>query len=351
MKRLACALAAAVAQGSMLQAQAPATPPEMYQAWCTRCHAADGSGKVAEPTVKTVPMDFTDCRIASGEPDADWEQVIAHGGPAAGLSAEMPAFGEFLAPDQLRGLVAYVRAFCAEPGWPHGNLNFPRPLFTEKAFPENEVVLQPAVSHRSGSGTDAALRAIYERRIGKRGHAEIAVPFSSVSGNGSRRQGVGDVAIAGKYVLHADRPGTRIVSGGLELILPTGNDRRGLGAGATMLEPFLAAGATVGMVYLQGSLNVEVPTASRAGDPEVGYNVYVGRDTSPSPSTWTLGFELAGAGDALAAAPQVRKGLTRTGALAAAFGVRVPITARKEQSARWAGYLIWEYLEPVRARR
>ena len=54
--------------------------PEMWDAWCSRCHAKDGSGKVTEPTVTVEPMDFTDCRIASPEPDADWQLAIVHGG-------------------------------------------------------------------------------------------------------------------------------------------------------------------------------------------------------------------------------------------------------------------------------
>jgi mono/diheme cytochrome c family protein len=332
-------------------AQTPTTPDEMYKAWCSKCHAQDGTGNVAERTVKTVPMDFTDCHLASAEPEADWQQVIAHGGPAVGRSPEMPAFGEFLSDAQLIGLVHYVRAFCAEPGWPHGNMNLPRPLFTEKAFPEDELVIAPAISHKTNADTDFGLRAVYEHRFGRRGHAEVGVPFSSVSADGRRRQGVGDLSVAGKYVLVADKPGTHIVSAGFEVSFPTGNDTRGLGEGTTLYEPFVAAGAILGSTYLQASFNLEMPARAPWGDREAGYNVYLGRDTSLSPDTWTLAFEINGANRELAVTPQIRKGLTKTGALGAAVGVRLPITEREEQSTRWAGYLIWDYLEPVRARR
>ena len=70
----------------------PETIPEMWTAWCARCHADDGSGKVNEPTVTVVPMDFTDCQVTSREPDVDWERAIAKGGPGVGLSPQMPAF-------------------------------------------------------------------------------------------------------------------------------------------------------------------------------------------------------------------------------------------------------------------
>ena len=44
----------------------------MWGAWCARCHAQDGSGKIDEPTVSVEPMDFTDCKLTTAEPDADW---------------------------------------------------------------------------------------------------------------------------------------------------------------------------------------------------------------------------------------------------------------------------------------
>ena len=66
----------------------------MWNAWCARCHGRDGTGKVAQPTVTVQPMDFTDCRMTTGEADADWTLAIAKGGPAVGLSSQMPAFGD-----------------------------------------------------------------------------------------------------------------------------------------------------------------------------------------------------------------------------------------------------------------
>jgi mono/diheme cytochrome c family protein len=111
-------------------AGAPKTVPEMWSAWCARCHAQDGSGKVSEPTVTVEPLDFTDCRIASAEPDADWAVAITHGGPAVGLSSQMPAFGDVLTSGQVGEFVSLIRGFCRERGWPTGNLNLPRPIFT-----------------------------------------------------------------------------------------------------------------------------------------------------------------------------------------------------------------------------
>ena len=310
----------------------PTTIPEMWTEWCARCHAVDGSGKVNEPTITVEPMDFSDCKVASPEPDADWELAIAQGGPAVGLSSQMPAFGDSLSPEQVRGFVDHIRTFCSERGWPHGNMNFPRPIFTEKAFPENEFIVSPMISHRG----DVEVAAIYERRIGRRAMWEAVLPLSN-----DPDWTMNHVELALKYVLHADTARTRITSAGMEVAL---------GRDTTVFEPFLAAGTMWRDVYLQGQAKIELPVDRTKADRAFVYNLYAGRDTSPTPNTWTLGIELNGENTELALTPQVRKGLTKTGALVAAAGLRVPLNERREQGTRFVGYLLWEYLDPVRAR-
>jgi hypothetical protein len=332
----------------------PTTIPEMWNEWCARCHAPDGSGRVTEPTITVEPLDFSDCKVASAEPDADWELAISHGGPAVGLSAEMPAFGDALTSDQTRAFVEYLRRFCTETGWPHGNMNFPRPIFTEKAFPENELILLPVVSHRTESGrthNDVDLVAIYERRVGRRGMWEAALPFAHRSTGGAPRRGIGDLELAFKYVLSADTAHTRILSAGLAVALPTGSEVREISKGTPIFEPYLAAGTMLRDIYVQAQTKLELPASTAKARRGFVYNLYVGRDTSASPDTWTVGVELNGANRELAVTPQVRKGLTKTGALGAALGARVPVNERRKQGTRLVGYLLWEYLEPVRARR
>lgn len=300
----------------------------MWGAWCARCHAQDGSGKIDEPTVTVEPMDFTDCKVTSPEPDADWERAVAKGGPGVGLSPQMPGFEDSLTAEQIAGFVSHMRGFCKETGWPSGNTNFPRPIVTEKAFPENEFLILPAVSHER----DVVIKALYERRIGKRSMVEIGVPFQN--------DGVDDVEIAFKHAVHSDD--VRIVSLGLETVVSRDT---------AVFEPFISAGTMLRDWYLQGQVKVELPLDREKADRAFVYNAYVGRDTSAAPNTWTLGLELNGENHEVSLTPQVRKGLTGTGALAASIGAMVPVNKREERGVRWVGYLLWEFLEPLRARK
>ena len=319
-------LAAALIAGA--QAAQPTTIPEMWGAWCARCHAQDGSGKIDEPTVTVEPMDFTDCKLTTAEPDADWERAIAKGGPGVGLSPQMPAFEDSLTREQISGFVAHIRGFCNERGWPNGNTNFPRPIVTEKAFPENEFVILPAISH----DREFELTGLYERRLGKRSMFEIEVPIE--------HDGLHEVAFSFKHALHSND--VRIVSLGLETAI-TGD--------TAIFEPFVSAGTIMGDWYLQGQVKIELPVDRDHADRAFVYNAYLGRDTSQAPTTWTLGVEFNGENREVSLTPQVRKGLTGTGALAASFGAMVPLNYREERGVRWVGYLLWEYLEPWRARK
>ena len=141
-----------VAQQPIAVAQQPPITPrsgaELYRSACAACHGADGRGSQPAAVGFSTPLpDFTDCSFATREPDADWFAIAHDGGPVRAFDRRMPAFGEALTDAELAAIVEHIRDFCGEPRWPRGELNLPRPLVTEKAFPEDEAVLTTTVRH------------------------------------------------------------------------------------------------------------------------------------------------------------------------------------------------------------
>ncbi len=68
-----------------------------------------------------------------------------------------------------------MRTFCRDKSWPRGELNPPRALFTEKAFPEDEAVITSAID-AEGPGR-ITNKLVYEQRLGARNQFEITAPF------------------------------------------------------------------------------------------------------------------------------------------------------------------------------
>src|SRR5690606_30514827 len=119
---------------------------EIYEAACAACHGSDGRGLDRSALAFPTPMpDFTDCDFASREPDADWFAVAHRGGPARGFDRMMPAFGEALTEEEIQASLDNIRTMCRDARWPRGELNMPRALFTEKAYPEDEAVITTTV--------------------------------------------------------------------------------------------------------------------------------------------------------------------------------------------------------------
>ena len=111
--------------------------------------------------------------------------------------------------------VAYLHGFCTDRAWPRGDLNVPRALVTEKAFPENEAFIITAVPT---SYTDRVeTRFVYEHRIGARSQYEVIVPFNVVHGPGWWSRGIGDIALAFKRVVFDSPSRGSILSAGSEI--------------------------------------------------------------------------------------------------------------------------------------
>jgi mono/diheme cytochrome c family protein len=324
---------------------------QAYEAACATCHGVDGRGvAAAESDYPLAVPDFTDCNFAAREPDSDWLAISHDGGPARGFSRLMPAFGEAVAREELERALAYIRGFCASDAWPRGELNLPRALVTTKAYPEDEAVV--TVSAARGAVTN---KFVYERRFGPRNQVEMIVPLAfSERRPGDWTGGVGDLAFAFKRALaHSLRRGS-ILSGAIELVMPTGSTERGVGGGTTVVEPFFAFGQILPAdTFMQFQVGGEIPLGSGHAD-EAFWRTVIGKQFTRGDfgRTWSPMVEILGA-RALASGqkahwdfvPQVQVTLSTRQHIMANAGVRIPVNERQGRSTQTIVYLLWDWFD------
>src|SRR3954467_13984892 len=112
---------------------------------CAACHGADGRGdrKLSDlgfAAFNAKMPDFSDCGFANREADGDWASTIHRGGRARAFPRAMPAWDQALSDEEIDAIIGYLRSKCTKSGWPRGEFNLPLAMFTEKAFPEDELV-------------------------------------------------------------------------------------------------------------------------------------------------------------------------------------------------------------------
>jgi mono/diheme cytochrome c family protein len=331
---------------SSLQADRPRLEPKaLYAQACAACHGADGKGSPTYEGEVPVP-DFSDCMGNTAEPSELWETIVARGGASRGLSATMPAYGEALDPSEIRGLVEYLRAFCEGfERYPPGDLNFRRPLDTGKAYPEQEIVVQPEYIRFDDGEGSTGLEISYENRLGARFQYEAKLPLVL---DGPGESGMGDVEIEIKQVLAFDLSKMQIFSAGLGVTLPTGDDDEGLGDGTAVFEPFVAFGKAWGRTILQTRLIGEIPTESDRRSSELAFQLALSRALGPPRIAWVPAVELLGShnldtgDDEWSSVIEVSKPLNALGHVIGALGVRLPLT-ESEEKYRIEAYLLWDF--------
>jgi len=329
---------------------------DIYVAACANCHGADGRGAPAGLSGLSIkPRDFTDCRRTTPEPDHDWHAVIVGGGPARGFHRMMPAFGEVLPESEQEAVLGYVRGFCPEPTWPRGDLNFPRPFVTEKAFVEDEFVVSGAVDTRSPRNVDSKL--IYEQRFLRRWQFEVAVPFSVARmTDGSREGGIGDIAVGAKTVLVASHGTGTILSLAGEVAFPTGNKDKDFGKGVFVFEPFASFGQSLPLdFFLHLQTGVEIPAKESSGIETEGFlRTALGRSffwrkfgRGFSPMIECVAFrELkGGAPTSLDLVPQMQFSLSRRQHILASLGASLPTMNREGRSPQAMVYVLWDWFD------
>ncbi len=336
--------------------QATRSGQELYRAACAACHAANGRGASRAMVGFDIPLpDFTDCQFASREPDPDWVIIVHEGGPVRGFSEMMPAFGEALSVEEIQRIVSYIRGFCRQPAWPRGELNLPRPLITEKAFPEDEAVLTTTIdTEGSGAVTNDYL---YERRYGARNQIELILPVSALrTENGGWRGGVGDITVGYKRALFHSLESGSIFSAGGEAILPTGNKDYSLGNGFTTFEAYGAFGQILpsnGFFHFQGG--IEVPTNTSRAAKETFWRAAASRTFAQGNGfgrSWSPMLEVLGTHEHQRVGrtdwdlvPQLQVSLNTRQHILLNVGVRIPANNAGFRSTQVVFYLMWDWFD------
>jgi len=329
------------------------TGEAIYRAACVTCHGPDGKGSPRSTVGFDTPLpDFTDCAFATAEAEVDWHAVVHEGGRIRGLNRRMPAFGDALTAAQIDAVVGYLRHFCGNGAWPHGDLNFPRAIFTEKAFPENEVVYTNSITR--GDAAAVGNEVVYERRFGARNQMEAVVPANALRQENGWTGGLGDVALAFRRTFVANLQTGTIAAAGGEVAFPTGDADRGLGNGYHVFEPFGMLGqALPHNAFLQVHGGIEIPSdASQAGKEAylrtaIGFTHMADRGFGRS---WSPQLEVLMAhpfaGDAeWDVVPQLQVSLSKIQHVVVAGGVRIPVNARDERGTAVVTYLLWDWFD------
>lgn len=332
---------------------APVDGAALYRAACVACHGADGTGLSVQQVGFDDPLpDFTDCSYNSREAAADWQTLVHEGGTVRRLSQIMPAFGSALSNEEIEAVVGYVKGFCNDAAWPRGDLNLPRALITEKAFPEDETVV--AFDYAAG-GNGGQTSLIWEQRLGARGQLELTLPFVTAPlGNGQRAHGIGDFAIGTKYAFaHSYQRGYIWAVGG-ELVMPTGDAKRDLGAHDVGGEIFLAFGQALPRdAFIQSRVLIEGPLR-RSATQEAALQIAIGRSffIPEYGRSWTPMLEIIGnreleqgAASEWSLVPQLQISLSRRQHVRLGIGASLPVDHRDERDTRVMAYLLWDWYD------
>jgi hypothetical protein len=271
----------------------------------------------------------------------------------------MPAFGDALTVEELEAIMEYVGSFCEDGRWPRGELNLPRALFTEKAYPEDEAVITTAIDAEGPASISNKL--VYERRFGARNQLEIVVPVTakeSVAPGAATeewRSGLGDVALGVKRALfHSAQSGT-ILSVTGEFILPTGDESDGFGKGTTVFEPFLTFGQILPSDgFIQAQSGVELPFDTDRAENEAFWRVVAGKSFAQGDwgRTWSPMLSVLASRELEEGAdiqwdlvPQIQITLNQRQHIMANVGVRLPVTDAGARTTQVVVYLLWDWFD------
>jgi len=330
---------------------------KIYREACVSCHGNTGDGAPQSLMVFKRPSsfpDFTRCDQTTAETNTSYKDIITHGGPARGFSQIMPAFGEALTSQDIDDVIAYLREFCPNKHWPRGELNVPRAIVTEKAFPEDEVVLSTGVNTNGAPGNESHI--IHEQRFGMKNQIEVDVPIIFQDQDHTWYGGVGDVTLGLKRVIFSNLRSGSILSLQGGFLLPSGNYQRGFGAGTTTFEPFAAFDQIFREnTFVQLQFGAELPFDTSKSPQSWFFNSAIGQSFAANHQLgrlWSPMVELLATRDLVNGAktdwdvmPEMQVTISKRQHVRGNLGYRIPFTNTNGRQQQIMFYLLWDWAD------
>jgi hypothetical protein len=329
----------------------------IYRNGCVACHGATGQGAPDTSTEFVRPdtfPDFTRCDQTTAETNMAYKAVIVGGGPNRGFSQIMPAFGDALTSAEIDDVIAYLRRFCRDNRWARGELNLPRALVTEKAYPEDELVVSTAVNASGAPGFVTDI--IHEQRFGIHNQIEVDVPVNVMDLDHQYRGGLGDITLGLKREVFSNLRSGSILSLQGGVLVPTGNRARGFGAGTTTFEPFAAFDQLFSTnTWLQFQFGADLPRHTDVAPQSIFGRAAVGQTFAGRNRLgrlWSPMVELLADRDLTDTAktnwsglPEMQVTLSRRQHVRFDIGVREPLNNRALQTRQVIFYLLWDWAD------
>jgi mono/diheme cytochrome c family protein len=328
---------------------------KIFRSGCVACHGADGRGAPQEVAgferPRTFP-DFTQCGQTTPESDIVWKDIILHGGPTRAFSQIMPSFSEALTSEQIDDVIGYLRSLCRNPHWAPGELNLPRALVTEKAYPEDEVVISTALNVQ-GAPTGTT-HIIHEQRFGVKNQIEVDVPVNYQDQNHTWYGGVGDTTLALKRVMFSSLRTGSIMSLQGGVLLPTGSRVRGFGTGTTTFEGFASFNQLFPTnTFVQIKFGGDLPRHTDIAPQSIFFQSALGQSFGANHGLgrlWSPMFEFVAAHDLVDNAktnwdvlPQMQVTISKRQHIRANLGVLVPVNNTAGRPIQLVFYLLWDW--------
>ena len=328
-----------------------------FKSGCNACHGDDGRGTPQTTAGFTRPEtfpDFTKCDQTTPEPNSAWKDVIVNGGPSRGFSQIMPAFGELLTSEQIDDVIAYLRRFCTNKRWARGELNLPRALVTEKAFPEDEEVVSTALNAQGAPGFTTDL--IHEERFGVHNQIEVDVPINAQDQNHTWYGGVGDTTFGVKReVLSSLRTGSILALQG-SVIAPIGNKSRGFGTGTTTFETFASFDQLFPTnTFVQFQAGADLPRHPKIAPQSVFWRTAIGQSLAPDHGLgrlWSPMVEFLATRDLVDGGktnwnvlPEMQVTLSQRQHVRVNLGVETPLNNTAGRTTQVVFYFLWDWAD------